>query len=251
MSKHDRPDLNITTENAKLREQTAFQLGMGDAEALASSGLMARSNAAFSMLEQIQNRKDKDSKFEAAILEQLRQSLNDIGAEMNWLEDQIRVEEKAIQHNNQEIDFIRTLDENNIYGADGKLRGDVSDLLKKNGYDDLDGKSTDEVMHMLTIIETKLHGDNIIRLDRIDSYQDRHAHLREKVRQFGENLPEGTPNDIHQKAEALAERHPYEINMRVTMSDDRISNVTEERALEQRISAETSGFDFGDTSPSP
>jgi len=246
MKEHDNPDLNITTENAELREQTAFQLGMGDAEALAGSGLIARSNAALNVLEQIKIRKDKDSKFEAAILEQLRQSLNDIGVEMDWLEDQISIEEKAIQHNNREIDFIRTLDEDNIYGADGKLRDDVSELLKKNGYDDLDGKSPDEIMHMLTIIETKLHGDNIIRIDRIDDYQDRHAHLREKARQFGENQPEGTPEDIRHNARELAERQPYEVKYRAVIDGvEPVANAAYEAELSERAQNITSTFTLG------
>lgn len=132
------------------------------------------------------------------IYEQLRQSLNDIHAEIQWLDEQIKVEEKIIQANNSDIDFIRTLDEDNIMDADGKPRQDVKALLKKHGYDDVDGMDIADILLITQIIETDLHSDNIERKTRISDYQDRHAVLRDTAKRLQDNLPDSTPDDVRE-----------------------------------------------------
>jgi len=54
-----------------------------------------------------------------------------------------------IAGNQSDIDFIRSLDTDNLYGENGDLRDDVSILLSKHGYDDLQGKSVEDIRHML------------------------------------------------------------------------------------------------------
>jgi len=235
-------DLLATTIIAKEREAIAHNLGMGDGADLESSGLMARSNSAVANLNNLQSRKDKDKRFEDLIYEQMRKSLEAINAEMDWLEDQIKIEETAIQQNNSDIDFIRTLDEDNIMGADGKLREDVNALLKKHGHSDTGDLAADEVMLILQAIETDLHNDNIIRQDRIDVYQARHSQLRSMAGDMMDRLPDVATPELREEIEATASRQPYEVNYRV-MKEAKIEQVAdaieavEKQQFEQNVSS--------------
>lgn len=202
------------TETGRDLEHDAFNLGMGDAADLQSAGLMARSNAAVAILEKISDQKNRDKRFEDLIYEQIRKSLDDIRAEMVWLYKQIKVEEKVIQTNNTDIDFIRSLDDDNIMGADGKPRSDVKALLKKHGYDDVDNMDVADILLVTQTIETDLHGDNIARKERINDYQDRHDVLRQSAKRLQENLPDDAPADIQKQAAEIASSEPYEVNYR-------------------------------------
>jgi len=236
-------DLLATTIIAKEREAIAHNLGMGDGADLESSGLMARSNAAVANLNNLQSKKDKDKRFEDLIYEQMRKSLETINAEMDWLEDQIKIEETAIQQNNSDIDFIRTLDEDNIMGADGKLREDVNALLKKHGYSDTDDLAVDEVMFILQTLETEIHSDNILRQDRIDSYQKRHSELRDMAGDMMDRLPEAASPELQEQVQATASRQPYEVNYRA-MKEAKIEQVAdaietvEKQQFEQNVSSD-------------
>ncbi len=241
----DSLDLHVTTDIAKDLEHMAFNLGMGDGAALEASGMMARSNAAVANLNNLQSRKEKDKRLEDLIHNQMIKSLNAIGAEMDWLEEQIRTEEKAIQHNNAEINFIRTLNEDNIMGADGKLRDDVKTLLKKHGRNNFNGKDPDEIMHMLEAIETNLHGDNIERESRIESYQKRHGALREHAGQ----IVDSATGVAKEQAQELAAREPYEVNYRTmkeahTAENKELAEVAEAQTVEVRNDIATQGFEF-------
>ena len=242
--------LRATTIVAREREAIAYNLGMGDKADLESSGLMARSNAAVANLNNLQSKKDKDKRFEDMIFEQMRQSLEAINAEMDWLESQIKVEETAIQENNSDIDFIRTLNEDNIMGANGKLHEDVNALLKKHGYSDASDLAADEVMLILQAIETDLHNDNIIRLDRIDDYQARHGELRDMADDMLNKLPEATSPELREEIESTASRQPYEVNYRAMkeVQFEATAEAIEQIEQEQNFSAESSGFSFASPS---
>lgn len=209
-----------TTEIGRDLDRLAFNLGMGDASALESAGLMARSNAAVAMIDNIKGRKDRDKRFEDLVYEQIRQSLNDIQAEIQWLDEQIKVEEKAIQYNNTDIDFLRRLDEHNIMDADGKPRDDVKALLKKHGYENVDTMDVADILLITQTIETDLHNDNIVRKDRISDYQDRHGALRETAQRFQDRLPDDAPEDVRKQIADLASREPYAVNFRAMKDAD-------------------------------
>jgi len=221
----DAADLMNTTKTSRELETHAFNLGMGDTSDLESTGLMARSNAAVAMMDNINGRNKRDKWFEDLVYEQIRQSLNEIHAEIQWLDEQIKVEEKAIQTNNTDIDFIRTLDEDNIMGADGKPRQDVKALLKKYGYDDISKMDVADIMLITQTIETDLHNDNIIRKGRISDYQDRHDVLRDTAKRFQDNLPDDAPDDVRAQVEAITAHQSYEVNYRA-MSEAYSENET-------------------------
>lgn len=210
----DAADLMKTTKTGRDLDRHAFNLGMGDASALESAGLMARSNAAVAMMDNIKGQKDRDKRFEDLAYEQIRQSLNDIQAEIQWLDEHIKIEEKAIQTNNTDIDFLRTLDEDNIMGPDGKPREDVKALLKKHGYENVDSMGVADIMLITQTIETDLHNDNIVRKGRIGDYQGRHGELRETAQRFQHSLPDDAPEDVQQQVADLASREPYAVNFR-------------------------------------
>lgn len=246
----DNVDLRVTTDLTIEKETVALNLGMGDGVELESSGLIARSNAAVANLNDLRNRKDKDKRFADLVYEQIRKSLEDISVEMDWLDKQIKIEETALQQNNTDIDFIRTLDEDNIMDADGNPRDDVAALLKKHGYDDTDNLALDEIQLILHTIETDLHNDNTERQGRIEGYQERHGHLQESVQRFRENMPEGMSDDIKQKVEALAEREPYEVTFRseieaAEVGNADVSETMKNTALENRIESRSTDFDMG------
>lgn len=210
----DAADLMKTTKISRELDRHAFNLGMGDTSDLESAGLMARSNAAAAMMDKIKGQKDRDKRFEDLIYEQIRQSLNDIQAEIQWLDEQIKVEEKAIQYNYTDIDFLRRLDEHNIMDADGKPRDDVKALLKKHGYENVDTMDVADILLITQTIETDLHNDNIIRKGRISDYQVRHGELRETAQRFQDSLPADAPEDVQQHVADLASREPYAVNFR-------------------------------------
>jgi len=210
----DAADQLNRTVTSKEQEVTAHNYGQGNPEAILDAGLMARNNAAHTLIEFIKTRKEQRKRIEDLIYDQIRKTLDDINAEMDWLENQIKAEEKAIQQNNAEIDFIRTLHQDNLTDANGELRQDVKYILKKYGHDNLDGKDPDEIMHLLGIIETDLHGDNIERVGRIEAYQDRHSDLRDIAGDMLNNLPDNAPEDFYDQVEETAARQAYEVNYR-------------------------------------
>lgn len=238
----DAPDLMATTDLAKTAVQDAFNLGTGDATDLESAGLIALSNAAVTVLDNIAERKERDKRLDDFMYEQLRKSLEDIHAEIEWLDEQIKTEEKAIQVNNAEIDFIRTLNEDNILDADGNVRDDVKAILKKHGYDDVDGMEVAEIMLITQAIETELHSDNIERKARIGEYQERVGDLQRSVERFQSDMPDGTPQDIQDSVREIAEREPYEVSFfarKETYLDNDVAaetiNKVEEKAAEAII----------------
>ena len=130
-------DLLNTTIKAKDLEETAHNLGMGGSEDILNAGLMARSNAAITLIENLKSQKEKDKRFEDLIYEQMRKSLTAINEEMDWLEGQIKADQETIQENNTDIDFIRTIvDEQDL--DDPHKRNQANALLKKHGFDSID-----------------------------------------------------------------------------------------------------------------
>jgi len=239
------PDLRVTTDIAKDLERTAFNLGMGDGAALEASGIMARSNAAIANLNNLHSRKEKDKRLEDLIYNQMLISLNAISAEMDWLEEQIEFEEKFIQKNNTDIDFIRSLNEGNIMDADGAPRSDVQAFLKKHGYNNTDDLALDEVQLILQTVETDLHNDNIIREGRIESYQERHGELREHS---GEIAKHATGAE-KERAQKFAEREPYQVKSRLvadahTTENKDLAEVAELQTVEVRNDIATQEFGF-------
>ena len=120
-------------------------------------------------------------------------------------------------------------------GTDGKPRDDVNALLKKHGYSDTDDLAADEVILILQTIETDLHNDNIIRQDRIDGYQARHAELRDMADDIMDNLPEVASPELRAEIEATASRQPYEVNYRAMKETQNIDIEVATEAFESAI----------------
>lgn len=243
------PDHLKTTLKGKDIEHTAFQLGQGDAADLVEAGLMPKSNAAIALQDSLKERAERKKRFEDMVYEQVRKALDNIHAEMEWIDEQIKAEEKAIQSNNTDIDFIRTLNEDNILNANGEVRDDVKALLTKHGYSDIDGLDVAEIMLITQTIETDLHNDNIERKARISDYQERRETLRTTAQEAIENLPDDTPADIKEKARQIAENEPYEVSYRamkeVYAENEVLAETIEQAEKAQNFAVETSEFDFG------
>jgi|GEM_PF-5056365 len=174
----DSPDLNVSTDVAKTQEHKAILMGMGDGEALIDSGTMAKNNASSNLAINTENKKRNKDAIDRALLESIAKTLNGIETEMNDLEAKIASSREIIADNNADIDFIRTLDTGNLYDVNGDLRGDVTALLKKNGYDDLEGKSEDGLRHIITAIEVQAIEQNDIEANNIEGWLQRHRKLR-------------------------------------------------------------------------
>lgn len=203
----DGSDLNITTESAKSEDHKALLMGMGDGEALINSGMMAKNNAANNLAINAENKKRNKDAIDRALLESITETLNGIETEMKGLEVKIANSREIIADNNADIDFIRTLDTNNLYDANGDLRGDVTAFLKKHGYDDLDGKSEDDLRHIITAIEVQAIEQNDIEASKIDGWLDRHGRLRQ---QAVSTANDGSA-DQKQRASDLAGRDPEQL----------------------------------------
>lgn len=242
------PDHLKTTLKGKDIEHTAFQLGQGDAADLVDAGLMPKSNAAMAILESIKDREDRKKRFEDLVYEQIRKALDDIYAEIEWLDEQIKIEEQAIQANNTDIDFIRTLDEDNIMDKNGEVRDEVKALLAKHGYTDVDDMDVTDILLITQTIETDLHNDNIIRKGRIDDYQDRRSVLRSSAQRALDNLPDDIPQDIKDKAQQIASSEPYEVTYRAMneayTKSEVVAEVLEKAESDSNFAVETSTFDF-------
>lgn len=235
-------DLLNTTIKAKDLEQTAHNLGMGGSEDILNAGLMARSNAAHALIENLKSQKDKNKRLENLIFEQMRQSLAALNEEMDWLDGQIKTEQKAIQKNNTDIDFIRIIvDEQDLDDPD--KRNQANALLKKHGFDNVEDLDNAEIMHLLQTLETDLHNDNIDRQERIETYQERHSNLRD----MASDMSDYATGDLKGDLLATANRQPPEVNAQAAIlvsKDQTALKIIEDVALEQRLATETSEFDF-------
>lgn len=203
--------------HAAATDRDAFQLGMQSPEALLNSGLIAKSNAAVTMLDDLLSRKARDKSFDNALHMQMIAALNDISAEMDWLDEQIRLEVEAIAGNTLQLDFIATLDESNMMTADGSVRDDVQSLLSRHGYDDVEGLEAAEVMLIVQAIEHDLHNDNTARQDRIEDYETRHGELRDRVRDYQDRYGEVLPSEVSSRMTEIEQRQPYDATMRTVI----------------------------------
>lgn len=113
-------DLLNTTHQAKTTEKIAFDLGRDDGEALASAGLIAKSNAAASSVYQTHQRKEKNraalTALELAMQNQeYRQRYQ---AVWHKLDDIQAVLDEAILEN---AEHIEALESNAVQTADGRM----------------------------------------------------------------------------------------------------------------------------------
>jgi len=92
-------DLLNTTEKARVLDRAAYDLGLGDTADLISAGLRPKSNAALKALEDLINGKKKDEKFADLVQAQIMRILDAINQELDWLHEQIGIEEAAIAEN--------------------------------------------------------------------------------------------------------------------------------------------------------
>lgn len=195
-----------TTKTGRDLDRHAFNLGVGDPAGLIGAGLIAKSNAAASALETLLKRKEKDKSFRDFVHQQL---LNAINEELDWLDEQIEIEQRVISQNNSDIVFIQTLDETNVLGPDGELRVDVQALLAKHGYDDLEGLEIAEIMLILHTVETDLHNENMERAERVEGYQNRHRALRDHASDIQQRAgSEMTPEMLQQFKDTI-KREPF------------------------------------------
>ncbi|PHR60974.1 MAG: hypothetical protein COA43_04845 [Robiginitomaculum sp.] len=203
----DGSDLNITTDASKLLEREALLMGMGDGEALIDSGTMAKNNAASNLAINTETKKRNKDAIDRALLESITRTLNGIETEMKGLEVKIANSREIIADNNSDIDFIRTLDTDNLYDANGDLRGDVTTFLKKHGYDDLDDKSEDDLRHIITAIEVQAIEQNDIEASNIEGWLERHGQLRQQA----VGAAQDGSADQKQRASDLAGRDPEQL----------------------------------------
>lgn len=240
----DSSDLNVTTDVAKAQEHKALLMGMGDGEALIVSGTMAKNNAANNLAINTENKKRNKDAIDRALLESITKSLNGIETEMNGLEVKIANSREIIATNNSDIDFIRTLDTDNLYDANGNLRGDVTAFLKKHGYDDLEGKSEDDLRHIITAIEVQAIEQNDIEASNIEGWLDRHGQLRQQA----VGAAKDGSADQRQRASDLAGRDPEQLaRQRMEAMVENKADVNEAASKAELASYDntiTTGFDF-------
>lgn len=234
------PDLLRTTELSKEHERHAMFMGMGDGLALENAGQISRNNKSDRLASETERKKRKKHAYERA-LELMSARLNDIQNEMIELEQNIADSRLIIADNDGDIDFIRSLDTDTLYGEDGELRGDVSGLLKKHGYDDLDGKSEDDIRHMLTAIEVQAIEQNEVEADKIEGWLDRHSELRQDAQ---DAVQDNTSNPHQSWANDLTDRDPEVLaRTRLDAFDDnrKLSDqsVDTENQIEQKVASST------------
>ena len=156
-------------------------------------------------------------------------NLNDIQTEMIDLETKIADSSVIIANNITDIDFIRSLDTDTLYGTDGGVRDDVSALLKKHGYEDLEGMSENDIRHILTVIEVQAIEQNIAEQDKITGWLDRHGKLRGQARDIADASPS---SDQRQDASDIASRDPEQL------ARDRMQAVTAQNHAPQETVTE-------------
>ena len=240
----ENPDLLRTTQLAKEQERHALFMGMGDGLALENAGLMSRNNSS-DRLKMETERKERDKKAYERALELMSKHLNAIQTEMFDLEEKIAGSRIIIAENQSDIDFIRSIDTDNLYSADGDLRDDVSAFLKKHGYDDLDGKSEEDIRHMLLAIEVLAIEQNDIEQDKIDGWLDRHADLRRDA----QDIVNRQNSDSHQSwADGLANRDPELLARNrlqaVAIEDTNTQTEATEALVEVKLDLGTNEFSF-------
>lgn len=240
-------DVLNTTHQQQIKDKTAFDLGLGDASSLLNAGLMAKSNAAASTLETLVKRKEKDKSFRDLVHQHMLDALNAINEELDWLDEQIRVESEVIAKTTQMIDFIQTLDVDTIMGPDGNPRDDVRALMSEHGYTDIDDLNGVELMMILEEIEISLHDDNTARQERIEDYEDRHGDLRDRARQIEQQTGAYMTPEISKGFDEAGNRRPPEVNARVAIESTSVEATysgVQRVADEQRVEPETSSFTF-------
>jgi len=191
----------------KAQERIAHDLGMGDIETLEAAGLMARNNAAHKTGSTVDAKRKDKRKFDQ-LLDILSQSLISLENELLNLENKIADARETISNNLTDIDYIRSLDADELYGPDGKLKADVKAFLKKHGYDDVEDKSAEDICHILTAIEVRALEDNDAQRDKIANWTDRHAALRKQAK----DMMQDDMSDAHkQQAQDLSQRDPEQL----------------------------------------
>lgn len=238
------PDILRTTVLAKDQEQHALFMGMGDGLALENAGLMSRNNSSGKIAIEAERKKRNKQAYERA-LELMSQKLNDIQNEMFELEQKIANSRMIIADNQSDIDFIRSLDTDNLYSANGDIRDDVSALLKKHGYDDLQGKLEEDIRHMLTAIEVQAIEQNDREQYKIDGWLNRHADLRRDA----QDIVKGQNSDNHQSwADGLANRDPELLARNrlqaVAIEDTNTQAEATEALVEVKLDLGTNEFSF-------
>lgn len=234
----------LKVDPAKVRERDALFLGMGDGSALETAGLRARNNAADKLAIETDRKKRNQKAVERAI-ELIAGRLNKIEDEMIGLENKIADSREIIANNNADIEFIRSLDTDNLYGADGKLDEDVTAFLARHGYDDLDGKSEYDIRHMLTEIEINAIEQNEVEDKKINGWLERHEHLRGEADKVSGYSPS---NDQRQRGTNIANRDPEQLardRINALPVNDKIAdaNMEAESQVEQQVAS--TGFNFG------
>lgn len=238
------PDLLRTTQLAKEQERHALFMGMGDGLALENAGLISRNNSS-DRLKIETERKERDKKAYERALELMSKRLSAIQAEMFDLEEKIADSRVIIAGNQNDIDFIRSLDTDNLISTNGVLREDVNALLKKHGYHDLNGKSEEDIRHMLTAIEVQAIEQNDREQDKIDDWLGRHADLRRDA----QDIVKGQNSDSHQSwVDGLANRDPELLARNrlqaVAIEDTNTQAEATEALVEVKLDLGTNEFSF-------
>ena len=237
------PDLHVTTALAKSQESDTLFLGMGDGADLVSAGRIARNNASDKSAIETDRKKRNKEALERAI-RLISDRLNQIETEMIDLETKIADSSEIIANNQADIDFIRGLDTDNLYDADGKLNGDTSAFLGKHGYN-LEGKSVEEIRHMLTEIEVAAIEQNDTEENKIDSWLNRHEHLRRESHNISKDSPS---SDQRQRGAGIADRDPELLARKAIEAYSgnavEVAEESEIAVVEAKVSTETQEFSF-------
>jgi len=206
---------------------------------------MARNNAAHKT-ESTQDAKRKNKRKFEQVLDALSQSLRSLENELLDLENKIADAHDAISNNIADIDFIRSLNADALYGPDGKLKADVKTLLKKHGYDDVEDKSAEDICHILTAIEVRALEDNEAKRDKIANWTDRHAALRQQAKDM---MHDGTSDTHKQQAQYLSQRDPEQLarerlEVLEKQNDANAENAISKAEVDIRADSISQGFSF-------
>lgn len=220
-------------------KQRDHEFSIAGPEVQKASGRIATANGASRGQEAVEKEKRKAKA--AADRAELLAVLSSMEREMDWLESQMQVELNTMQLLDKEIEFLRGLNEDNIYDKDGALKSEVQDYLESKGYKDVGDMDAQDVMLALDKSEVEAHENRAESQRKYDDYQGKHDKIKDRVRDmdFEGETPEKARDILEREAPEVAQEVEFEAQNAV------VEQVAESTVTETKVDSKSSGFSMG------
>jgi len=226
-------------DEVKRQQQQDHEFSVAGPEVQKASGRIATANGASRGQEAVEEEKRKAKA--AADRAELLVMLSSMEREMDWLESQMQIELNTMQLLDKEIDFLRGLNEDNIYDESGALKSEVQDYLESKGYQDVSDMDTQDIMLALDKSEVEAYENRAESQRRYDDYRSKHDSIKDRVRDmdFDGQTPQQARDILEREVPEVAQEVEFEAQNAV------VEQVAESTATATKVDSKSSGFSMG------